>query len=147
MNQVNSTEKKNIQKNFNQILTYFGCIIQQLLDRFSNNLRPSYIFLVMLFFWEKFGGLFDFIFHLVICDHGSSFIYCTLHIRIVFWCLTNYCWNLQVGFVTFFLSSILDNLTTTIIMVSLLRKLVPPSEFRKYVLKNVQCFLMWFRIF
>ncbi|RVW61413.1 Sodium/proton antiporter 1 [Vitis vinifera] len=48
----------------------------------------------------------------------------------------------KVGFVTFFLSSILDNLTTTIIMVSLLRKLVPPSEFRKYVLKNVQCFLM-----
>lgn len=38
-----------------------------------------------------------------------------------------------VGFVTFFLSSILDNLTTTIIMVSLLRKLVPPSEFRKFL--------------
>ncbi|KAJ8450997.1 hypothetical protein Cgig2_032622 [Carnegiea gigantea] len=36
-----------------------------------------------------------------------------------------------VGFVTFFLSSILDNLTTTIVMVSLLRKLVPPSEYRK----------------
>ncbi|KAH7575308.1 hypothetical protein ACOSP7_005181 [Xanthoceras sorbifolium] len=36
-----------------------------------------------------------------------------------------------VGFVTFFLSSILDNLTSTIVMVSLLRKLVPPSEFRK----------------
>ncbi|KAM0933947.1 putative citrate transporter-like domain-containing protein [Dioscorea sansibarensis] len=36
-----------------------------------------------------------------------------------------------VGFVTFFLSSVLDNLTTTIIMVSLLRKLVPPSEYRK----------------
>ncbi|GMH02851.1 hypothetical protein Nepgr_004690 [Nepenthes gracilis] len=36
-----------------------------------------------------------------------------------------------VGFVTFFLSSILDNLTSTIIMVSLLRKLVPPSEYRK----------------
>uniref|UniRef100_A0A0A0LA82 Citrate transporter-like domain-containing protein n=2 Tax=Cucumis sativus TaxID=3659 RepID=A0A0A0LA82_CUCSA len=36
-----------------------------------------------------------------------------------------------IGFVTFFLSSILDNLTTTIIMVSLLRKLVPPSEYRK----------------
>ncbi|PQM42663.1 Na(+)/H(+) antiporter NhaD isoform X1 [Prunus yedoensis var. nudiflora] len=39
-----------------------------------------------------------------------------------------------VGFATFFLSSILDNLTSTIVMVSLLRKLVPPSEFRKYVL-------------
>ncbi|XP_024163566.2 sodium/proton antiporter 2 isoform X2 [Rosa chinensis] len=36
-----------------------------------------------------------------------------------------------VGFVTFFLSSILDNLTCTIVMVSLLRKLVPPSDFRK----------------
>ncbi|KAF2294636.1 hypothetical protein GH714_014013 [Hevea brasiliensis] len=36
-----------------------------------------------------------------------------------------------VGFVTFFLSSILDNLTSTIVMVSLLRKLVPPSEYRR----------------
>ncbi|XP_022745769.1 sodium/proton antiporter 1-like isoform X2 [Durio zibethinus] len=36
-----------------------------------------------------------------------------------------------VGFVTFFLSSILDNLTSTVVMVSLLRKLVPPSEYRK----------------
>ncbi|KAH6826001.1 sodium:hydrogen antiporter 1 [Perilla frutescens var. hirtella] len=36
-----------------------------------------------------------------------------------------------VGFVTFFLSSVLDNLTSTIVMVSLLRKLVPPSEYRK----------------
>ncbi|KAI3431118.1 rRNA adenine N(6)-methyltransferase [Psidium guajava] len=36
-----------------------------------------------------------------------------------------------VGTVTFFLSSILDNLTSTIVMVSLLRKLVPPSEYRK----------------
>ncbi|KAK9667119.1 hypothetical protein RND81_14G234200 [Saponaria officinalis] len=36
-----------------------------------------------------------------------------------------------VGFVTFFLSSILDNLTSTIVMVSLLRKLIPPSEYRK----------------
>ncbi|XP_057965578.1 sodium/proton antiporter 1 isoform X2 [Malania oleifera] len=36
-----------------------------------------------------------------------------------------------VGFVTFFLSSVLDNLTSTIIMVSLLQKLVPPSEYRK----------------
>ncbi|RYR37256.1 hypothetical protein Ahy_A09g042172 isoform A [Arachis hypogaea] len=38
-----------------------------------------------------------------------------------------------IGFVTFFLSSVLDNLTSTIVMVSLLRKLVPPSEYRKYV--------------
>ncbi|ONK64900.1 uncharacterized protein A4U43_C07F31260 [Asparagus officinalis] len=37
----------------------------------------------------------------------------------------------QVGFVTFFLNSVLDNLTSTIVMVSLLRKLVPPSEYRK----------------
>ncbi|KAG5548190.1 hypothetical protein RHGRI_013778 [Rhododendron griersonianum] len=36
-----------------------------------------------------------------------------------------------VGLVTFLLSSILDNLTSTIVMVSLLRKLVPPSEYRK----------------
>ncbi|KAE8732249.1 Sodium:hydrogen antiporter 1 isoform 2 [Hibiscus syriacus] len=36
-----------------------------------------------------------------------------------------------VGFVTFFLSAILDNLTSTIVMVSLLRKLVPPSKFCK----------------
>ncbi|KAL7002850.1 Sodium/proton antiporter 1 [Sarracenia purpurea var. burkii] len=36
-----------------------------------------------------------------------------------------------VGFVTFFLSAVLDNLTSTIVMVSLLRKLVPPSEYRK----------------
>ncbi|CAN8258773.1 unnamed protein product [Cochlearia groenlandica] len=36
-----------------------------------------------------------------------------------------------VGFVTFFLSSVLDNLTSTIVMVSLLRKLVPKSEYRK----------------
>ncbi|KAL1219049.1 Sodium/proton antiporter 2 [Cardamine amara subsp. amara] len=37
----------------------------------------------------------------------------------------------MVGFVSFSLSSVLDNLTTTILMVSLLRKLVPPSEYRK----------------
>lgn len=30
-----------------------------------------------------------------------------------------------VGFLTFFLSSVLDNLTTTIVMVSLMKKLVP----------------------
>ncbi len=35
-----------------------------------------------------------------------------------------------VGFITFFLSAILDNLTTTIVMVSLLRKLVPDSKER-----------------
>ncbi|XP_030945101.1 sodium/proton antiporter 1-like [Quercus lobata] len=36
-----------------------------------------------------------------------------------------------IGLVTFFLSSVLDNMTCTIAMVSLLRKLLPPSEFRK----------------
>ncbi|KAG0491369.1 hypothetical protein HPP92_004767 [Vanilla planifolia] len=36
-----------------------------------------------------------------------------------------------VGIVTFFLSSVLDNLTSTIVMVSLLRKLLPPSEYRR----------------
>jgi NhaD family Na+/H+ antiporter len=35
-----------------------------------------------------------------------------------------------IGFVTFFLSAILDNLTTTIVMVSLLRKLVPDRDDR-----------------
>ena len=36
-----------------------------------------------------------------------------------------------VGVITFFLSAILDNLTSTIVMVSLLRKLVPVAEQRK----------------
>nr|AQN76138.1 Na+/H+ antiporter [Populus euphratica] len=36
-----------------------------------------------------------------------------------------------VGFVTFLLSAVLDNLTSTIVMISLLRKLVPPSEYRR----------------
>ncbi|MBJ7449898.1 MAG: sodium:proton antiporter NhaD [Parachlamydiales bacterium] len=36
-----------------------------------------------------------------------------------------------IGFVTFFLSAILDNLTTTIVMVSLLRKLIPDANERK----------------
>lgn len=35
-----------------------------------------------------------------------------------------------IGFITFFLSAIIDNLTTTIIMVTLLRKLVPEGEER-----------------
>lgn len=35
-----------------------------------------------------------------------------------------------VGFVTFFLSSVLDNLTTTIVLISLLSKLLPKSEER-----------------
>lgn len=36
-----------------------------------------------------------------------------------------------IGILTFFLSSILDNLTSTIVMVSLLRKLIPDRELRK----------------
>lgn len=35
-----------------------------------------------------------------------------------------------IGFITFFLSAILDNLTTTIVMVSLLRKLIPAHKER-----------------
>jgi Na+/H+ antiporter NhaD/arsenite permease-like protein len=35
-----------------------------------------------------------------------------------------------VGFITFFLSAVLDNLTTTIVMVSLLRKLIPDHKDR-----------------
>ncbi|XP_057495197.1 sodium/proton antiporter 1-like isoform X2 [Actinidia eriantha] len=39
--------------------------------------------------------------------------------------------SIGIGLVTFLLGSILDNLTCTIVMVSLLRKFVPPSEYRK----------------
>ncbi|GJP35622.1 hypothetical protein CLOM_g20117 [Closterium sp. NIES-68] len=39
----------------------------------------------------------------------------------------------MVGGITFFLSSILDNLTSTIVMVSLLRKLVPDPERRRFL--------------
>ena len=35
-----------------------------------------------------------------------------------------------VGIITFFLSAVLDNLTTTIVMVSLLRKLIPSHKDR-----------------
>ena len=35
-----------------------------------------------------------------------------------------------IGFITFFLSAVLDNLTTTIVMVSLLRKLIPSHKDR-----------------
>jgi Na+/H+ antiporter NhaD/arsenite permease-like protein len=37
-----------------------------------------------------------------------------------------------IGFVTFFLSSVLDNLTTTIVMVSLLRKLITDKQTRMF---------------
>lgn len=35
-----------------------------------------------------------------------------------------------VGWVSFFLSSVLDNLTTTIVMISLIRKLIPDKQMR-----------------
>jgi len=37
-----------------------------------------------------------------------------------------------VGWVSFFLSSVLDNLTTTIVMISLIRKLIPDKEMRLF---------------
>ncbi len=37
-----------------------------------------------------------------------------------------------ICFVTFFLSSILDNLTTSIVMISLIRKLIPNKEMRMF---------------
>jgi hypothetical protein len=37
----------------------------------------------------------------------------------------------QVGWITFFLSSVLDNLTSTIVMISLLRKLVKDPDQRR----------------
>ncbi len=42
-----------------------------------------------------------------------------------------------IGFVTFFLSSVLDNLTTTIVMVSLLRKLITDKETRMFYIGMV----------
>lgn len=42
-----------------------------------------------------------------------------------------------IGFVTFFLSAVLDNLTTTIVMISLLRKLVPDTKDRMILVAAV----------
>jgi Na+/H+ antiporter NhaD/arsenite permease-like protein len=42
-----------------------------------------------------------------------------------------------IGFITFFLSAALDNLTTTIVMVSILRKLVKQREARLYFVSLV----------
>lgn len=36
-----------------------------------------------------------------------------------------------IGLLAFFMSSVLDNLTTTIVLLSLLRKLIPDTETRK----------------
>jgi Na+/H+ antiporter NhaD/arsenite permease-like protein len=43
----------------------------------------------------------------------------------------------MIGFISFFLSAILDNLTTTIVMVSLLRKLIDDRETRFYYIGMV----------
>ncbi len=42
-----------------------------------------------------------------------------------------------ISFVTFFLSAVLDNLTTTIVMVSLLRKLIPDKQTRMFYIGMV----------
>ncbi len=42
-----------------------------------------------------------------------------------------------IGFVTFFLSAVLDNLTTTIVMVSLLRKLITDKQTRMFFIGMV----------
>lgn len=42
-----------------------------------------------------------------------------------------------IGLITFFLSALLDNLTTTIVMVSLLRKLIPQAKERKYLAASI----------
>lgn len=63
---------------------------------------------------------------LVDAHHGFKFItdrISTKDARKLLWII---CW------VTFFLSSILDNLTTTIVMVSLIRKLIPNKDMRLF---------------
>lgn len=59
------------------------------------------------------------------CVHGDQSTYILLN-------------HEQVGGITFFLSSVLDNLTSTIVMVSLLRKLVTDPEQRRY--DTIHCF-------
>ncbi|MDH4092173.1 MAG: sodium:proton antiporter NhaD [Cyclobacteriaceae bacterium] len=63
---------------------------------------------------------------LVDAHHGFRFItdrIKTKNVKTLLWII---CW------VTFFLSSILDNLTTSIVMVSLIRKLVPQKDLRLF---------------
>src|SRR5690606_2892103 len=63
---------------------------------------------------------------LVDAHHGFRFItdrITTKNAKSLLWII---CW------VTFFLSSILDNLTTSIVMVSLIRKLIPHKEMRMF---------------
>ncbi|HEY5691080.1 MAG TPA: sodium:proton antiporter NhaD [Cyclobacteriaceae bacterium] len=68
---------------------------------------------------------------LVDAHHGFKFItdkITTKDPRILLWII---CW------ITFFLSSILDNLTTTIVMVSLIRKLIPSKETKYFFVSMV----------
>lgn len=63
---------------------------------------------------------------LVDAHHGFRFITDRIHTKNAKRLLWIVCW------VTFFLSSILDNLTTTIVMISLIRKLIPNKEMRLF---------------
>ena len=63
-----------------------------------------------------------------VVDAHNGFDVITSRIKTTF--LSNLMW--LVGFVTFFLSSILDNLTTTIVMVSLMKKLLDKREDRLF---------------
>ncbi len=63
---------------------------------------------------------------LVDAHHGFRFITDRIHTKNAKKLLWIVCW------VTFFLSSILDNLTTTIVMISLIRKLIPNKEMRLF---------------
>lgn len=63
---------------------------------------------------------------LVDAHHGFRFITDRIHTKNAKKLLWIICW------VTFFLSSILDNLTTTIVMISLVRKLIPNKEMRLF---------------
>lgn len=63
---------------------------------------------------------------LVDAHHGFRFITDRIQTKNAKRLLWIVCW------VTFFLSSILDNLTTTIVMISLIRKLVPNKEMRLF---------------
>src|SRR5688572_21012056 len=63
---------------------------------------------------------------LVDAHHGFRFITDRINTRSPKKLLWIVCW------VTFFLSSVLDNLTTTIVMVSLIRKLIPNKDMRLF---------------
>lgn len=84
-------------------------------------------------FQEKFGGMVQIIFFIL----GALSIVELINIHQGFAVISNYI-NVAskrkllwiMGFITFFLSSVLDNLTTTIVMITLLMKLLPKSEDR-----------------